>query len=523
MTTDAAAGMPWRRDRGLAAIGLTGTALLLVLGLELLPTSLLGPVVWPCLTLLEITEVVLCLAVLGRPTLARQYRRFWIVLTAAPVLFAASSAVQTVVAVRHPLAREVFTGAPAQVVLVSGGALALISTLLSAPLTLTTRRERQRFWLDALTVMLFVGILGWLAVRLTPLHGHDMTGMAAVSVVVIVPTGFVVTAFGAVRIVLGGAAPVGRAAGRVGSLAAIVQGASSALGGTLLEHHHPAWKLSLGALADLTFLVALRIQLLQLRGSSGGQPGDRGGRRASRLPYLALAASFGILVGVLARRGLTVDEWVVLLATIASSGVVVLRQLAAFADNDDLLTQRDELAGRLREIAYHDGLTGLANRSLFLERLEHALTCDSGTGRHPTVLIMDLDEFKPVNDRYGHQAGDALLRAVAHRLRACVRPEDTVARLGGDEFAILVDAGSHVEVPALVRRLAAAVREPVEIDRDAGDGVETALVSVRASIGVATAAGAGDSVTGLLHRADLEMYADKQLARPSTSEAVPRH
>jgi len=164
------------------------------------------------------------------------------------------------------------------------------------------------------------------------------------------------------------------------------------------------------------------------------------------------------------------------------------------------------LAERLRHLAYHDNLTGLANRALFLERLTAALAVGA-----PTVMIIDLDDFKPVNDAHGHHAGDTLLRAAAERLTRCVRDAGTVARLGGDEFAVLLPAAGPAEVAALVERVATAVGEPVPVG-----GTE---VRVRASIGAASAPAGGPTdptvaLTELLHRADLAMYAEKQRKPP---------
>jgi len=230
---------------------------------------------------------------------------------------------------------------------------------------------------------------------------------------------------------------------------------------------------------------------------------------------------------VLLDRELSLQSWVVLGGAIVSSALVVVRQLAAFADNDELLGrlnakvgeladakevlqralgERDMLAERLRHLAYHDNLTGLANRALFLERLTAALAVGA-----PTVMIIDLDDFKPVNDAHGHHAGDTLLRAAAERLTRCVRDAGTVARLGGDEFAVLLPAAGPAEVAALVERVATAVGEPVPVG-----GTE---VRVRASIGAASAPAGGPTdptvaLTELLHRADLAMYAEKQRKPP---------
>jgi diguanylate cyclase (GGDEF)-like protein len=251
------------------------------------------------------------------------------------------------------------------------------------------------------------------------------------------------------------------------------------------------------------------------------------------MPYVAVLVNYGLLVWVLTDVGLSLSAWVVLGGALVGSALVVARQLAAFADNDDLVArlnakvdelaeakdvlqravqERDALGERLRHLAYHDALTGLANRTLFLDRLTAALAA----GETPTVLMLDLDGFKPVNDQHGHHAGDLLLQAVALRLSRCVRDAGTVARLGGDEFAILlrsapadaadpVDSATPVDRADLVRRLAETVQAPVTL----GTGRAAPVVTVGVSIGTATAA-PGTDLTTLLHEADVEMYARKR-------------
>jgi diguanylate cyclase (GGDEF)-like protein/PAS domain S-box-containing protein len=159
-----------------------------------------------------------------------------------------------------------------------------------------------------------------------------------------------------------------------------------------------------------------------------------------------------------------------------------------------------ELQDQLRHEAYHDGLTGLASRTLFTERLQGALEA-GGRDDAVAILFLDLDGFKEVNDSLGHAAGDQLLVQVADRLRAAVRAGDTVARLGGDEFAVLVESAAAVaDAEALARRVVAAVGRPVPVC-----GRE---LHVGASVGLASAADAGD-IEQLMRNADLAMYKAK--------------
>ncbi|MEN3358072.1 MAG: hypothetical protein V7637_2054 [Mycobacteriales bacterium] len=153
-----------------------------------------------------------------------------------------------------------------------------------------------------------------------------------------------------------------------------------------------------------------------------------------------------------------------------------------------------------RQQALHDSLTGLANRVLLADRTERAV--DQRRDGSVTLLLIDLDRFKEVNDTLGHHAGDVLLREVAARLVRAVREGDTVARLGGDEFAVLMPGGAATESQAVAERVLALVREPVQID---GLSVE-----VSASVGVAVHPLDSGDAAELLQHADIAMYAAKR-------------
>ncbi len=174
-----------------------------------------------------------------------------------------------------------------------------------------------------------------------------------------------------------------------------------------------------------------------------------------------------------------------------------------------LESMRAELAGtragerQARHLAAHDQLTGLANRGHFQERLCHALAMHALSGQSLAVMYIDLDGFKPINDTYGHAAGDTLLQIVANRLTHAVRARDLVSRLGGDEFACLIEGIEPSEQSmGLAMKLRDAVRAPCKIGNH--------LVTVDASIGVVLdSAGAGDSAD-LLLKADMAMYRAKR-------------
>ncbi|GAB4048669.1 sensor domain-containing diguanylate cyclase [Catellatospora paridis] len=170
------------------------------------------------------------------------------------------------------------------------------------------------------------------------------------------------------------------------------------------------------------------------------------------------------------------------------------------------VTEARNMQDQLRHEATHDHLTGLPNRALLDERAQRFLQ-DPEPTRHEAVLLLDLDDFKAVNDELGHQVGDQLLVVVADRLRQCVRPTDTVARLGGDEFVVLLIGTTTAGAVATARRILDALAEQVSI--------EGHQVSARASIGVAV--GAGEQFDALLRDADLGMY---QAKRDPTGEGM---
>jgi diguanylate cyclase (GGDEF)-like protein/PAS domain S-box-containing protein len=168
--------------------------------------------------------------------------------------------------------------------------------------------------------------------------------------------------------------------------------------------------------------------------------------------------------------------------------------------------ERKALLDQLAHQAFHDPLTGLANRALFYDRVSHALQLSQREGRAVTVLYLDLDGFKQVNDTMGHTEGDHLLRMIANRLRACARATDTVARLGGDEFAVLVE---DTAVARSTDRLIERIREQMAFPFTLA-GRE---VCISASIGSASTI--GGEVDEVLRHADVAMYAAKRAEKGS--------
>lgn len=189
------------------------------------------------------------------------------------------------------------------------------------------------------------------------------------------------------------------------------------------------------------------------------------------------------------------------------------------------VTEAKRAEAEIERLAYHDALTGLPNRVLFLDRLTQALAAARRNRRWGAVMFVDLDQFKRINDVHGHALGDAVLRAVARRLEFYLRQEDTVARLGGDEFVILLpdlahnldDAGS--QVMAVAEKIRGALEHPVGID---GQDYVTG-----ASIGITLFPKNAESVDDLMREADTAMYRAKERGRnalayfePTMQEAV---
>lgn len=164
------------------------------------------------------------------------------------------------------------------------------------------------------------------------------------------------------------------------------------------------------------------------------------------------------------------------------------------------ITEQESVA---RHAALHDALTGLANRSLFNDRLEHGLAQARRLGLTLAVMFIDLDGFKAVNDNHGHAVGDALLQTVADRLRENTREDDTVARIGGDEFLYLVMGANDIPTVAnLAQKIVDCVQAPCHL----GVG----QVSIRLSMGIACYPLDGDTVDALVKQADIAMYRAKR-------------
>jgi diguanylate cyclase (GGDEF)-like protein len=229
------------------------------------------------------------------------------------------------------------------------------------------------------------------------------------------------------------------------------------------------------------------------------------------LPYVPVIAT-GIVIAVRTGAGQQLKPFEAYLGWLAL-GLVVARQMFTIVDNTVLLARVFEVKRRLHHQAYHDSLTGLANRALFRERLVLALDGHRHRGRPIALLFADLDDFKLINDSFGHAMGDRVLSAIGERLHRAVRPENLVSRLGGDEFAVLV-VHRPEEAEAIGHQILEALRDPFQIDGH--------TVGVGASIGLVVPEPADSALTAdvLLRRADAAMYASKRRGKGALARYV---
>ncbi|WP_406037571.1 EAL domain-containing protein [Micromonospora sp. NBC_00898] len=218
------------------------------------------------------------------------------------------------------------------------------------------------------------------------------------------------------------------------------------------------------------------------------------------LPYLPVGGA--IVAVVLARRPTGQTPHLIFLGMMALLGVLALRQ--GLAANENL-----RLVARLRRLAYSDQLTGLPNRLTFNRRLRRALRDDAPVA----VLLLDLDGFKQVNDRFGHATGDRLLTSIAERMRDATGADGMIARLGGDEFAVLLAGDRPVPPERLAERLLTAL-EPLPGEEDLG-------LNPSASIGIAEYGPQHASHTDLLRDADIAMYAAKAAGKSAYRTCTP--
>ncbi|MGX6606104.1 diguanylate cyclase domain-containing protein [Micromonosporaceae bacterium Da 78-11] len=524
----------WRRvvaDRLLVAL-LAGTAVIIALyasGLAGSPVQVTGA--WVLVAVIHVCLAWVARSTARMPGLRAPTRRFWHAVAAAGVIYLIGDLAQLVATARDPLAATAATGGTVQLITLSAGSAWLMLTLLTVPLGFGSRRERGRFWMDVATVMVAAVVVGWyLVVPDQPEALLDMAAPVLAGPVILLLCVFVVA-----KLVMSGTAPFTKACGLIGAGGAVLKSGADVMGRDGLADGRLHWFLACSVAAHALLAIALRVNQIQLT----HRPRILEPRRRkpySLLPYGAIAVTYLLLTVAVVRHDSTTVP-IALAGAAISTLLVVLRQLAAFRDNARLLgeldtkvrelhltqeglraslAERDALAARLRHHAFHDGLTGLPNRTLYAERLDAALAA-----KVPAVaMLIDLDDFKLVNDEWGHAAGDALLRQVALRLQACLRPADTVARIGGDEFAVLLlgdpdDEAGGIDALDVAARMVRLVEAPVAVE---GGGA----ARVGASVGIAVADDLTKDGDSLLRQADHAMYAVKRAGKGSYALAPAR-
>lgn len=193
---------------------------------------------------------------------------------------------------------------------------------------------------------------------------------------------------------------------------------------------------------------------------------------------------------------------------------------AAMRENEKITRALRESENRIRQFAFHDTLTQLANRRLLTDRLGQAMAASKRNGRYGAVMFLDLDNFKPLNDKHGHEAGDMLLIEVAHRLTLCVREADTVARIGGDEFVVMLseldqdEKASIAHAGVVAEKVRTALAAPYILSsKQKGDAETTLEHHCTSSIGVVLFSDKQASQEDILKWADMAMYKAKQAGR----------
>ncbi|MCO8277101.1 bifunctional diguanylate cyclase/phosphodiesterase [Actinoplanes sp. TRM 88003] len=413
-------------------------------------------------------------------------RRFWRSLTVAGLLFGAATVANAVDAVGGPQpSQRIGPVAMALYLAVMG---VVIFALLRLPSWQRTHGDRVRFALDSCVVLVAGAAFVWqFSIRGNQEWVEQSGSTGAVLVIVAVGLVAVVTFL---KVAFAGAGWIDRrslhllAAG--GALSVVFGGLSPFLG----DRPYLSSSFAAVPIGALGMILAANQQLH----GDGAIRKPRPRRRLSVLPYVAVVALDGLL---LSTGG---GDPAVRISAALLTVLVMARQVYALRENRRLLSTVDANLSQLRDYqdqlshqATHDPLTGVGNRALFEQTAELLVA----TRARLHVALLDMDDFKNVNDRHGHHAGDSLLVLVSRRLRAVTGPQGIVVRLGGDEFAILLRDLDPVHVEEILGRMVTALREPTGAPGRSS-----------ASIGVTTAR-PGDTPVDLLRRADVAMYAAK--------------
>jgi len=435
------------------------------------------------------------------PGLNEVTRRVWRSLAIVCVLIMFGAAGDARFAVLHPGRLDQRHDVPTSICYLLA-MLVLLWALLRVPMARRAGQDRivVRFLLDAATMSITVGIFAWY-LNVEVVNATTTDGPPVAPLVLLTALGLV-GSLAFAKVALSGFGGVDRVSLRLLAAGAAVGSTGDGIF-TLLFEPRPGMTGAQISLPATVLFVALAAD--RQRRAAGVTLPERRRRSFSVVPYLAVAATDALLLVVSGTAGGAVLT--VALAAVLLTALVVVRQVKALRENGRLLGRVDaslvELNSyqrRLTHRASHDGLTDLANRTLFEQQTREALA-EAGAGTTLSLALIDLDDFKAINDRLGHAVGDALLVVVAQRLREAVRDDDAVARLGGDEFGLLLRGLRSDEATEVLDRIAESLTRPVH-----ALGYD---LLVKASIGLAEVWPEA-SPQELLRRADLAMYAAKE-------------
>ncbi|MEV6301111.1 bifunctional diguanylate cyclase/phosphodiesterase [Actinoplanes sp. NPDC051861] len=447
--------------------------------------NLAGPrepllLLWLAAPLSTVIPAVIATRIVLTPRFPRPTRRFWAHLAGCAALCGVAAVMNIVDAIGGEEPTQVLS--PWTVAVYGVAVLVLLVGMFRLPLDASGRGDRLRVALDGGTVLLAATVFMWQFVSAPMLEasGYHATQLIAVGFTLVLE---LVTVFAIVKVAIAGRAYVAAPALRLFAIGLIIGVLSGVVQGLTVDRPHLS---TAQFVIPIVMICATAAAEAQLRATPAPPRRSTASQRSySVLPYLAIAGVDAVLICVAWPHA---DLRVVLCAAVALAAMVVSRQITTMRENA-------ELVDRLDHSSTHDPLTGLPNRALFNERLAAAIAHGPAA-----VALIDLDDFKTVNDTLGHGAGDLLLVSVAQRLSESVRPQDTVARLGGDEFVVLLVGVGADEASRTAQRMIGALAAPV-----LAGGHE---LLARASIGLADNHDGGDAGE-MLRQADIAMYAAK--------------
>ncbi|MEU4694228.1 GGDEF domain-containing protein [Actinoplanes sp. NPDC023714] len=466
---------------------------LVALGLLLAPWFLIGPggttTSWVVQATLDVSNVWFAWRLARHPEMPAPGRRFWQVVLLACASCAVGDTYQCLLVLTDPGTTRISLVQTAFVVIGMG---TVVVATLRHPLG-GVGRQRLRLWFDAATVLTGVAVFLWYCLLARELGGRQDADRWAASATAVV---MLLIAFGVLKLILSGTAPFTRFAGTAAALGVAGTALAAPITNGLVGEPHPGLMIVVQLAPCVLTAAAIRLQQLQVGLLARRTTGELA-RRSSRMPYLAVVATQILLLWSL--RGGEMDSrvWGVAVGVVLITALVLGRQQVAFRDNERLVGELQTLHDELRRQASHDALTGLPNRVLLHRRMQDTPAASV------SLLVIDLDGFKQVNDEHGHHSGDLVLQAVAERLTGLLGAGEVAARLGGDEFAVLLPGVGRDEAEKLAARLADVIAEPMMVGGH--------WMAVGASVGVATGApGEGD---GLMREADALMYRRKKAGK----------